>query len=338
MLEIRGLRVSFPTNAGRATVVDGVDLNVANGETVGIVGESGSGKSITALSVLRLIQPPGLIEEGLIRFEDRDLLAEPLEAMRRIRGKKISMIFQEPMTSLNPVFTIGNQIVETVQLHEGLSARQARTLAVDLLKRVGIPAAEERIDEYPHQLSGGMRQRVLIAMAIASRPKLLIADEPTTALDVTIQAQILELLEQLREEFRMAMILITHDMGVIARAAERVIVMYAGRVAEEGPVSSVFRAPGHPYTAGLLASIPRLGNAGMELQSIPGTVPGAASMPPGCRFRPRCQRAQPICDTFAPLPVAIGDRHTAACFVHTNFQPPAGANDSAAATSSRLVS
>ena len=322
MLQVRNLRVSFPHRGGRAVVVDDVSLTVGNGEVVGIVGESGSGKSITALSILRLIQPPGEIEAGEIDFEGRNLLAEPLDAMRRIRGRQISMIFQEPMTSLNPVFTIGNQIAETVRLHEGLSARQARTLAVDLLKRVGISAAEDRVDEFPHQLSGGMRQRVMIAMAIASRPKILIADEPTTALDVTIQAQILDLLDQLRQEFGMAMILITHDMGVIARAAERVLVMYAGRVAEEGPVKSVFKSAGHPYTAGLLGSIPRLGNAGADLHAIPGMVPSASMMPPGCRFRPRCGRARPICDSIAPPPIVIGDRHSAACLIHTGFERP----------------
>jgi oligopeptide/dipeptide ABC transporter ATP-binding protein len=325
MLDIRDLRVSFPSKGRRVTVVDGVSLSVGNGEVVGIVGESGSGKSVTALSILRLIQSPGAIDTGEIVFEGRDLLREPADAMRRVRGKQISMIFQEPMSSLNPVFTIGNQIAETVRLHEGLSARQSRSLAIDLLKRVGIPAAEDRIDEFPHQLSGGMRQRVMIAMAIASRPKLLIADEPTTALDVTIQAQILELLDQLRQEFGMAIILITHDMGVIARAAERVMVMYAGRVAEEGPVTSVFHSPGHPYTAGLLSSIPRLRNAGTQLEAIPGMVPLASKMPPGCRFRPRCPRGQPVCEAAAPPLIAIGERHRAACLVHTDFKLPADA-------------
>ena len=317
MLEVRNLRVSFPHKGARAVVVDGVSLTVGDGEVVGIVGESGSGKSVTALSILRLIQPPGEIDTGEVLFEGRNLLAQSLDTMRRVRGREISMIFQEPMTSLNPVFTIGNQIAEAVRLHEGLSARQARTLAIDLLKRVGIPAAEDRVDEFPHQLSGGMRQRVMIAMAIASRPKVLIADEPTTALDVTIQAQILELLDQLRQEYGMAIILITHDMGVIARMAERVVVMYAGRVAEEGPAHSVFKSPGHPYTAGLLTSIPRLSNAGAHLHAIPGMVPSASMMPPGCRFSPRCGRSRPICDRIAPPPIAVGDGHSAACLVHT---------------------
>jgi oligopeptide/dipeptide ABC transporter ATP-binding protein len=320
LLEVRNLRVSFPHRGARAVVVDGVSFSIGDGEVLGIVGESGSGKSVTALSILRLIQPPGEIEAGEIGFEGRNLLLEPLDAMRQVRGKQISMIFQEPMTSLNPVFTIGNQIAETVRLHERLSARQARTLAVDLLKRVGIPAANDRVDEFPHQLSGGMRQRVMIAMAIASRPKILIADEPTTALDVTIQAQILDLLDQLRQEFGMAMILITHDMGVIARAAERVLVMYAGRVAEEGPVKSVFKSAGHPYTAGLLDSIPRLGKAGADLHAIPGMVPSASMMPPGCRFRPRCASAQPICDRIVPPAINIGNGHSAACLVHTGFK------------------
>lgn len=322
MLQVRNLRVSFPHRGKRAVVVDDISFTVGDGEVVGIVGESGSGKSVTALSILRLIQPPGKIEAGEIEFEGSNLLAAPLNAIRRVRGRQIAMIFQEPMTSLNPVFTVGNQIAETVRLHEGLSARQARTLAIDLLKRVGIPGAGDRIDEFPHQLSGGMRQRVMIAMAIASRPKILIADEPTTALDVTIQAQILDLLDQLRQEFGMAMILITHDMGVIARTAERVLVMYAGRVAEEGPVQSVFKSAAHPYTGGLLGSIPRLGNAGANLHAIPGMVPSASTMPPGCRFRPRCNHARPACDRIAPPLIGIGKSHHAACLIHTGFELP----------------
>ena len=330
MLEVRNLRVSFPHKGGRTVVVDGVSFTVGRGEVVGIVGESGSGKSVTALSILRLIQPPGDIEAGEVDFEGSNLLAGPLDAMRRVRGRQISMIFQEPMTSLNPVFSIGNQIAETVRLHEGLSARQARTLSIDLLRRVGIPAAEDRVDEFPHQLSGGMRQRVMIAMAIASRPKILIADEPTTALDVTIQAQILDLLDQLRQEFGMAMILITHDMGVIARMAERVVVMYAGRVAEAGPVRSVFKAAGHPYTAGSAGSIPRLGNGGRDLHAIPGMVPNANMMPPGCRFRPRCAHARPVCDRIVPPLIGVGEGHRAACLVHTGFELPAGCRAGAA--------
>ena len=326
MLEVRNLSVSFPGKSGRITVVDDVSVRVAAGEVLGIVGESGSGKSVTALSILRLIQSPGAIDNGQVVFDGRDLLAEPIAAMRGIRGKKIAMIFQEPMTSLNPVFTIGNQIAETVRLHEGLTARQARSVAIDTLKRVGIPGAEERVDEFPHQLSGGMRQRVMIAMAIACRPMLLIADEPTTALDVTIQAQILELLAQLRDEFRMAMILITHDLGVIARTAERVVVMYAGRVAEQAPVGALFRSPGHPYTSGLLASIPRLSDTGDDLRPISGMVPAPADMPLGCRFAPRCPHARPICDTILPPLIKVSLSQSAACLIHTGFQPPAASD------------
>jgi peptide/nickel transport system ATP-binding protein len=326
MLEIRDLRVSFPAKRRRFAAVDGVSFDVAPGEVLGIVGESGSGKSVTALAILRLIEPPGAIDRGSIVFEGRDLARESEQALRAVRGKQIAMIFQEPMTSLNPVFSIGDQIGETMRLHDGLTDAQARKAAIDLLRRVGIPAPEQRIQEYPHQLSGGMRQRVMIAMALACRPKLLIADEPTTALDVTIQAQILELLEGLRHETGMAVILITHDLGVIARLAERVIVMYAGRVAEEAPVKRLFTAPGHPYTAGLLRSVPRLADEGGPLEAIEGTVPTHDEMPLGCRFYPRCPLGRAPCQEAPPPLISLhGTGHRAACIAHTGYcYPPAG--------------
>jgi oligopeptide/dipeptide ABC transporter ATP-binding protein len=294
ILQVENLRTYFRTDAGVARAVDGVSFHVGAGETLGIVGESGSGKSVTALSVMRLIpEPPGEIQPGsriLFRGDQgvEDLAAASEVRMRRIRGNDIAMIFQEPMTSLNPVFRVGDQIMESLRLHQGLSRRDARDKAIDMLRLVGIPIPEQRVDEYPHQLSGGMRQRVMIAIALACDPKVLIADEPTTALDVTIQAQILELLNRLQEEFGMAIILITHDLGVIAETCDRMIVMYAGQVFEEGPVDDVFRNPQNPYTEGLLRSIPRLGAHEKRLAVIPGVVPSPLDWPSGCRFRERC--------------------------------------------------
>jgi oligopeptide/dipeptide ABC transporter ATP-binding protein len=294
ILQVENLRTYFRTDAGEARAVDGVSFHVNPGETLGIVGESGSGKSVTALSVMRLIpRPPGSIEPGsriLFRGEKgvEDLTSVSEERMRRIRGNDIAMIFQEPMTSLNPVFTVGNQIMESLRLHEGLTKRDARDRAIDMLKLVGIPIPDQRVDEYPHQLSGGMRQRVMIAMALACGPKLLIADEPTTALDVTIQAQILELLNQLQEELGMSIVLITHDLGVVAETCDRVIVMYAGQVFEEGPVDDVFHDPQNPYTEGLLRSMPKLGEKIERLAVIPGVVPAPTAWPVGCRFHDRC--------------------------------------------------
>jgi oligopeptide/dipeptide ABC transporter ATP-binding protein len=295
LLKVENLRTWFRTEAGVARAVDGVSFHVAPGETLGIVGESGSGKSVTSLSVMRLIpQPPGEIQEGSrILFRDaqgamEDLAAASEQRMRQIRGNDIAMIFQEPMTSLNPVFRVGDQIMESLRLHQGLNKRDARDRAIEMLKLVGIPIPEQRVDEYPHQLSGGMRQRVMIAMALACDPKLLIADEPTTALDVTIQAQILELLNRLQEELGMSIILITHDLGVVAETCDRVIVMYAGQVFEEGPVEDVFRDPQNPYTEGLLRSVPRLGSPGGRLAVIPGVVPSPTDWPTGCRFHDRC--------------------------------------------------
>src|SRR5713101_3818974 len=277
LLEVKGLKTHFFTDEGVVRAVDGVDFYINKGETLGVVGESGSGKSVTALSIMRLIPtPPGRIVEGTINYRGKSLLELPAAQMRKIRGKEISMIFQEPMTSLNPVFTVGEQIAEAVRLHEGLGRRDAMAKTVDMLKLVHIPNAERRVKEYPHQLSGGMRQRIMIAMALSCNPNLLIADEPTTALDVTIQAQILELLNELKAKLHMAVMLITNDMGVIAETAQRVVVMYAAKVAEEAPVADLFKEPLHPYTQGLLRSIPRIdlaATARRRLETIPGTVP-----------------------------------------------------------------
>jgi oligopeptide/dipeptide ABC transporter ATP-binding protein len=295
ILQVENLRTWFKTDAGLARAVDGVSFHVNPGETLGIVGESGSGKSVTSLSIMRLIpEPPGQIQpDSRILFrnhagEMEDLARAPERRMREIRGNDIAMIFQEPMTSLNPVFKVGEQIVESLRLHQNLNKRDARDRAIEMLQLVGIPIPHQRVDEYPHQLSGGMRQRVMIAMALACNPKLLIADEPTTALDVTIQAQILELLNRLQEELGMSIILITHDLGVVAETCDRVIVMYAGQVFEEGPVDDVFHDPQNPYTEGLLRSMPRLGEEVERLAVIPGVVPSPTNWPAGCRFRERC--------------------------------------------------
>ena len=295
ILQVENLKTWFKTDAGLARAVDGVSFHVNPGETLGIVGESGSGKSVTSLSVMRLIpQPPGQIQpDSRILFrnhagEMEDLAKASERRMRQIRGNDIAMIFQEPMTSLNPVFKVGEQIVESLRLHQGLNKKDARDRAIEMLQLVGIPIPRQRVDEYPHQLSGGMRQRVMIAMALACNPKLLIADEPTTALDVTIQAQILELLNKLQEELGMSIILITHDLGVVAETCDRVIVMYAGQVFEEGPVDDVFHDPQNPYTEGLLRSMPKLGEEVERLAVIPGVVPSPTNWPLGCRFRERC--------------------------------------------------
>jgi len=301
LVEIRNLSVHYFTEEGVVRAVDGVSLSIRRGETLGVVGESGCGKSVTSLSIMRLIPtPPGKIVSGEILFEGEDLLKKSEAAMRRIRGREISMIFQEPMTSLNPVYTIGDQIAEAVRHHLGLSRRAALEKAVEMLRLVGIPAPERRVKEYPHQLSGGMRQRVMIAMALSCRPKLLIADEPTTALDVTIQAQILELMRKLKRELGMAIMLITHDLGVVAEMCERVVVMYAGQVVEEADVVSLFRRPLHPYTEGLLRSVPRIDEKVEKLHVIEGAVPSPLDLPPGCRFEPRCPHAVPLCRESMP--------------------------------------
>ncbi len=314
LLQVEGLRTHFFTDDGVVRAVDGVSYEIRPGETLAVVGESGSGKSVTALSILRLVpEPPGKIVSGRILFKGKNLLDLSPAEMRRVRGKEISMIFQEPMTSLNPVYTCGEQIIETVALHEGLDRRAARERAIEMLRTVRIPAPEQRIDEYPHQMSGGMRQRVMIAMALACRPSILIADEPTTALDVTIQAQILELLKQLQREFGMAVLLITHDLGVVAETADRVAVMYAGQVVEYCDVASAFKRTLHPYTAGLKASLPRLGVRHERLRVIPGNVPNPVRFPPGCRFHPRCPVAQDRCRTDPPLQ-AFGSDHLSRCW------------------------
>ncbi|HWP46885.1 MAG TPA: ABC transporter ATP-binding protein [Candidatus Limnocylindrales bacterium] len=320
LLKVINLHTYFFTDEGVAKAVDGVDLEIHKGETLGVVGESGCGKSVTALSILRLIpDPPGKIIEGQILFKGQDLLKLSNSEMRKIRGNEISMIFQEPMTSLNPVFTIGNQIAEAIQLHQGLSKKASLEKAVDMLKLVGIPSPERRVKEYPHQLSGGMRQRAMIAMALSCNPSLLIADEPTTALDVTIQAQILDLINNLKRELGMAVILITHDLGIIAETAARVVVMYAGKVVEEADVYTLFEDPKHPYTQGLLRSIPRP-DLGMtketRLQEIPGIVPSLTDLPPGCSFNPRCPKVMDICRKETPKLKEIKPGHKVSCWLY----------------------
>jgi peptide/nickel transport system ATP-binding protein len=318
LLEIEELRTYFYTRDGVVRAVDGVSLSVGEGETLAVVGESGCGKSVTSLSVLRLVQsPPGKIVSGSIRFAGRDLLKLSEAEMRRIRGNEISMIFQEPMTSLNPVLTIGRQIGETLKLHQGLDGKAAERRAVEMLRLVHIPEAERRVRQYPHELSGGMRQRVMIAMALACNPKLLMADEPTTALDVTIQAQILDLMRELKSKIGAAIVLITHDLGVVAEMAERVVVMYAGRKVEEAAVKDLFARPRHPYTAGLLASVPKLGSSlsgeSVRLADIPGSVPSLREAIPGCPFAPRCALATEICRTEMPPFEEKAPGHRAAC-------------------------
>jgi peptide/nickel transport system ATP-binding protein/oligopeptide transport system ATP-binding protein len=314
LLEVRDLQTHFFTDDGVVRAVDGVTFDVREGETLAIVGESGSGKSVTAMSILRLVpDPPGRIVGGSIRLRGRELLDLPERELRAVRGKAISMVFQEPMTSLNPVFTCGEQILESIVLHEGVDRREARGRAIEMLRLVGIPLPEQRVDEYPHQLSGGMRQRVMIAMALACRPALLIADEPTTALDVTVQAQILDLLRRLRDELGMAVLLITHDLGVVAETADRVAVFYAGQVVEYADTRSVFRATRHPYTAGLMASRPELGARRDRLRVIPGQVPDPARFPEGCRFHPRCACAIAPCRVQLPGLGLAGETHLARC-------------------------
>jgi oligopeptide/dipeptide ABC transporter ATP-binding protein len=313
VLEVRDLRTSFPDRGERRNVVDGVTLAVAPGETLALVGESGCGKSMTALSILRLVPRPGRIESGSVRLGGRDLLGLSVGEMRRVRGGEIGMIFQEPMTSLNPVQRVGAQVIEAIRLHRPASAAEARRRAVELFEQVGIPDREARIRAYPHQLSGGMKQRVMIAMALAAEPRVLIADEPTTALDVTIQAQILDLLRRLQRELGMALLLITHDLGIVNEIADRVAVMYAGRIVEEAPRRDLLAAPRHPYTQGLLRSLPGRARPGERLEEIPGTVPPPSEWPRGCRFVTRCPRAFEPCPDIDPGPTAVGAGHTACC-------------------------
>ncbi|MBM3596637.1 MAG: ABC transporter ATP-binding protein [Alphaproteobacteria bacterium] len=320
LLQVRGLVTTFPTAAGVTAVVDRIDFDVAPGEVLGIVGESGSGKSVTALSIMRLISWPGRVTADTIRLAGEDLLAKSEAEMQHIRGAAMSMIFQEPMASLNPVFSVGDQIIETLRHHQGMGRHAARAKALELLRLVEIPSAERRIDDYPHQMSGGMRQRVMIAIALACRPQLLIADEPTTALDVTIQAQILDLLRQLQRDMAMAVILITHDLGVVAEFAQRTLVMYAGRIVEEAPVRAAFKTPMHPYTEGLLASIPPLDGPRGRLVAIDGTVPAPGAMPAGCRFNPRCRYVRNPCREIDPPLLALAERQRAACIRHGGYR------------------
>jgi peptide/nickel transport system ATP-binding protein len=315
LLSVERLTTVFDLPDGPVPAVDDVSFTLAAGETLGLVGESGSGKSVTALSILRLVQPPGRIAGGGIRFKGRDLLTLTEPEMREIRGAGISLIFQEPMTALNPVFTIGDQIAETLIVHGRGRRRAARQRSIELLESVKMPDAGSRVNDYPHQLSGGQRQRVLIAMALACEPAIVIADEPTTALDVTVQAQILDLLRDMRSRLGLSLLLITHDLGVVAEMADRVAVMYAGRIVEEGPVRAVLRNPKHPYTRGLIASLP--GRPGeRRLRAIEGSVPVLGSLPSGCAFHPRCPDRFSPCDTQKPAPYAVGDAHFARCHLH----------------------
>jgi oligopeptide transport system ATP-binding protein len=316
ILEVKGLKTQFRTRDGTIKAVNGVSFDLEEGESIGIVGESGSGKSVTSLSILRLLPtPPAEILDGEINFDGRDLLEMDDRELRKIRGGQISMIFQDPISSLNPVMRISQQLLEPINLHLGIKGERADRLAVELLRSVGIPDPERRIRGYPHEFSGGMRQRVMIAIAIAANPKVLIADEPTTALDVTVQAQILELIGRLRRDLHTAVILITHDLGVVAGIADRILVMYAGHIVERAPTAELFANPRHPYTLGLLASVPRLDDVGVnELQTIPGAPPDMLNPPQGCPFQPRCPFAMDKCKIFPP-DMTVGIDHTAACWV-----------------------
>lgn len=317
LLKINDLQTHFFSDKGIVKAVDGVTITVNKGETVGIVGESGCGKSVTSLSIMRLLKDtPGKIVGGSIQFEGKDLIQLPEKSMRSIRGNEIAMIFQEPMTSLNPVYKIGRQLVESIRLHMKKDANEAKEHAINMLKLVGIPRAREIMKEYPHQLSGGMRQRVMIAMAMSCNPKLLIADEPTTALDVTIQAQILDLMRKLREESDSSILLITHDLGVVAEMCDRVVIMYAGKVVEESDVNTIFENPKHPYTKGLLESIPKLGVKIDRLQSIKGNVPAPEQMPKGCKFAPRCPFVMDQCWEREPQLQSVNANHTTRCWLH----------------------
>lgn len=324
-LEVRGLTTVFLTSRGFAKAVDGVDFDVAEGEVLGLVGESGCGKSVTLRSVMRLVRAPGHVT-GSIQWRGRDVMAMDDEELRRIRGGEIAMIFQEPMTALNPVLPIGLQIEENLAAHSGLARRARHARALELLDLVGIPEARRRLDEYPHQFSGGMRQRAMIACALASSPKLLLADEPTTALDVTIQDQILKLILDLRDEFSMSVVFVTHDLGVVASICDRMAVMYAGRIIESGSVASVFAAPHHPYTQGLLGSVPRVGEERRALSSIEGTPPSLTALPPGCAFNPRCEFVTGECRRESPSLKAQEEGRALACFHPVCAHPATGRN------------
>lgn len=314
LLEVRDLQVEFRTRDGVAKAVNGVNYGVDAGETLAVLGESGSGKSVTAQAVMGILDmPPGRITGGEILFQGRDLLKLKEEERRKVRGAEMAMIFQDALSSLNPVLTVGDQLGEMFVVHRGMSRKDARAKAVELMDRVRIPAARERVRQYPHQFSGGMRQRIMIAMALALEPALIIADEPTTALDVTVQAQVMDLLAELQREYHMGLILITHDLGVVADVADRIAVMYAGRVVEQAPVHDIYKAPAHPYTRGLLDSIPRLDQKGQELYAIKGLPPNLMNIPAGCAFNPRCPMAQDVCRTDVPPLYEVGDQRVSAC-------------------------
>ena len=317
LLEVRNLRVEFPTRRGKLVALDDVSFDIAPGEILGVVGESGAGKSLTGAAIIGLLDPPGRVASGEIRFDGRRIDNLPYEEMRKVRGRHIGAIFQDPLTSLNPLYTIGLQLTETIQTHLPVSNEEARQRAIKLLQETGIPAAEARIDQYPHQFSGGMRQRVVIALALAAEPKLIVADEPTTALDVSIQAQIISLLKRLCKDHGAAVMLITHDMGVIAETCDRVAVMYAGRVAEIGPVRDVIHAPAHPYTVGLMGSIPAMDEDRERLLQIDGSMPRLTAIPTGCAFNPRCERAFDRCRVERPDLLAAGPTR-AACWLHAS--------------------
>jgi len=316
LLAIEDLKTVFYTDEGISRAVDGVSFEVGAGETVGLVGESGCGKSVTALSVMRLVpDPPGRIEGGSIELEGRELLKLPEKEMRKVRGNEISIVFQEPLTSLNPVFTCGEQVREAIGLHQKLGRRESKKRAIEMLRLVRIPDPEKRYGSYPHQMSGGMRQRVMIAMALSCQPKLLIADEPSTALDVSVQAQIIQLLLDLKEQLGMAVLLITHDLAVVAQMADRVVVMYAGAIVEEAPIRELFARPAHPYTEGLMASIPKVDRPVERLSQIAGSVPDPLHLPPGCRFSDRCPKRMQRCTESEPPMFRIGERHSSRCYL-----------------------
>ncbi|MFD8825320.1 ABC transporter ATP-binding protein [Streptomyces sp. NPDC059605] len=315
LLEVRDLHVEFHTRDGVAKAVNGVNYSVAEGETLAVLGESGSGKSVTAQAIMGILDmPPGRISGGEIRFKDRDLLTMKKDERRRIRGQEMAMIFQDALSSLNPVLSVGQQLGEMFEVHRGMSRKDSRAKAVELMDRVRIPAAKERVGNYPHQFSGGMRQRIMIAMAMALEPSLIIADEPTTALDVTVQAQVMDLLAELQRELNMGLILITHDLGVVADVADKIAVMYAGRIVESAPVHEIYRAPAHPYTRGLLQSIPRLDQKGRELYAIKGLPPNLLHIPPGCAFNPRCPMAQDVCRGEVPPLFEVAEHRESACY------------------------
>ncbi len=320
LLKIENLRIEFPTRHGTLLAIDDISFEIAEGEILGVVGESGAGKSITGMSIIGLLDPPGRVAGGRITLEGRRIDNLSYEEMRRIRGKKIGAIFQDPLTSLNPLYTIGRQLIETIQTHTELSAAQAHRRAIELLEEVGIPAAERRIDAYPHQFSGGMRQRVVIALALCAKPRLIIADEPTTALDVSVQAQIISLLKQLSREHGAAVMLVTHDMGVIAETTDRVAVMYAGRIAEIGPVDQVIKHPKHPYTVGLMGSIPSTSHRTERLVQIEGAMPRLTDIPTGCAFNPRCPKVLERCRVERPELAAVEDSR-AACWLYGDKAP-----------------